>query len=133
MTEIMFNLCHDSINQSSAIFILDQNLDWSKFKVFVDDSLIFACSNGRFIFYWIENIVGKIENTFIQYFLLLFPNDVFLKLLKKKPRDYSVRFTKRQNLDWPKLKARAYDKINLTSILSLSKIVFKKHYPAQSS
>ena len=94
MTEIMFNLYHDSINQSSAIFIVDQNLDWSKFKVFVDDSLMFACSNGRFIFYWTENIVGKIENTCIQYFRLLFPNDVFLKLLKKKKKKKSGLFSK---------------------------------------
>ena len=43
-------------------------LRWSKFKRFADDSLILA-QIMRFVFYRIENTVGKGENADIHHFL----------------------------------------------------------------
>ena len=54
----------------------DRILDWFNFKGFADDMIILA-EITRFVFYRIEDIVGKGENAGYQHFLL-FPQ-CFLK------------------------------------------------------
>ena len=47
----------------------DKNLDWSKLKAIADDK-INATETLKFVFWWVENIVGKGENAGFQHFLL---------------------------------------------------------------
>ena len=47
----------------------DKILDWSKLKAVAEDN-INASEKLKFVFGWVENIVGKGENAGFQYFLL---------------------------------------------------------------
>ena len=57
-------LCDDLIGLT-----LDNFLDWSKFKAFVDDK-INVPQKQKYFLGWVENIVGKGENAGHQHFLL---------------------------------------------------------------
>ena len=62
----------------------DKTMDWSKLKVFADDKLN-ATENLKFVLGWVENTVGKGENTGFQDFLLFpqsFQKASFLGSLK---------------------------------------------------
>ena len=67
----------------------DRTLDRSKFKSFVDDTLILS-QMVRPVFYKIENIVGKGENAGIKHFFpTMFSKGFFLTTVETQ--DYFVK------------------------------------------
>ena len=73
--------CRTNNGQANNSLPNNKILDWSKVKAFVDDKLN-VINKLKFVLGWVENIVGKGENSGFQRFLTMFSQAFFLGSLK---------------------------------------------------